>query len=290
MNPIIKSLLPPALVTAARSVKTSLFPANNEPPEFAAILAGESAWDGRYNGWSHQSIADAQRQKWPTFLSSLEGTEPFGWAHEAPLAAIKPGRQRTDVAEHNTIMSFAYALGRAAVGNDASLSVLDWGGGVGHYCAYARKLYPELKLDYTVKDFTALCATGHELVPQARFLSDDDAVFDRPYDLVFVSGSLQYSRDLYAILGKICDGTSKWLLVTRTPFIEQNEEFVFTQRAHRFGYMAEFPAWFVNRGKFLKFVTSRGLRMDREFLLGDYIGVPNAPEQCVHRGFLFKRD
>lgn len=39
----------------------------------------------------------------------------------------------------------------------------------------------------------------------------------------------------------------------------------------------------------VSFVTSRGFALEREFLLSERPYVPNAPEQCHYRGFLFRR-
>ena len=111
----------------------------------------------------------------------------------------------------------------------------------------------------------------------------------RRYDLVFASSSLQYTRDLYPFCRGYVMPRAGWLMVTRTPFVDQNNDFVVVQRPYRHGYMTEYPARFINRHKFIPFVEAQGFELDREFMLGDRLGVKNAPEQCVYRGYLFKR-
>jgi hypothetical protein len=78
-------------------------------------------------------------------------------------------------------------------------------------------------------------------------------------------------------------------MVTRSPFVEQHNDFVVVQRPYKYGYMTEYPGWFVNVSRFVQFVESRGLQLEREFMLDERPWVANAPEQCRYRGFLFKK-
>ena len=61
--------------------------------------------------------------------------------------------------QHNNIMSFAYVLGRAAR-NQSRISMLDWGGGMGHYCRIAETLYPDLEIEYHNKDLPVAVKAG----------------------------------------------------------------------------------------------------------------------------------
>lgn len=283
-------LLPPLVVAALRRL---LHRKNgNESTEeqatwsIASVLAEwemvpESAWT-ETEGWSHPSIVNTQTEKWPGFIASIKSPLPLGQSHEAP-----PGAP-VDVSTHNTILTFGYVVGRAAAAQSA-LSILDWGGGLGHYAAYTQALHPDLQIDYVVKDLPCMAEAGRNLMPGATFVSDDESAFARSYDLVLASSSLQYHRDIYGYLARLCDCAAGWLMVTRTPFIEHHDDFVVTQRPHRYGYLTEYPCWFLNLDRFLNFVTGRGFVLEREFLLGERPYVPNAPEQCRYGGFLFKR-
>ena len=285
---ILKQILPPVVADTAKSIQIFFQrgSAATGPPALEVVPDDNHAWSA-YQGWSHQSIVETQRRKWPLFLASVEGNRPLGWPHEALLSI---SGVPIDVGTHNNIMSFGYVLGRVAIEAKRPLRVLDWGGGIGHYYIYARRLYPELDLEYVVKDLSGLCDAGRELLPEVSFLSDDAVALARRYDLVFASSSLQYTRDLYSLLPRLCDAAAGWLMVTRTPFVDQNDDFVVVQRPYRHGYMTEYPARFINRHKFIPFVEAQGFELDREFMLGDRLGVKNAPEQCVYRGYLFKRN
>ncbi len=252
-----------------------------EPPEWEMVADADEAWtaDG---GWIHDSILRTQLDKWPDFLHSVEGSRALGQSHEA--AAGSPA----DYATHNTIMSFGYVLGRVAQQRE-SVSVLDWGGGLGHYYVYARALFPDLKLDYVIKDFPGFCEAGGKLLPDAKYLSDESEALSRAYDFVFASSSLPYTRDLYGLVAKLCDSAADWLMITRTPMIEHHDDFVVVQRPHMYGYMTEYAGWFINRRRLVDFVVARGFCLEREFLVAEEPNVSNAPERAFDRGLLFRR-
>ena len=54
-------------------------------------------------------------------------------------------------------------------------------------------------------------------------------------------------------------------MVTRSPFVEQHDDFVVVQRPYKYGYLTEYPAWFINRHRFITFIETRGLVREREF-------------------------
>lgn len=230
-------------------------------------------------GWNDDSVVSTQLARWPAFVESAESPRPFGLSHES--AVPDP-----DYAVHNTVMSFAYVLARAAH-DRGRLSMLDWGGGIGHYYVYARELMPELTLDYCCYDLPSLAAGGRSVLPQVSFQDSEEAALSRRYDLVIASSSLQYSQDWQTKLARlagVCDG---YLYVTRQPFIQQAPSFVVVQRPHRHGYETEYPGWFLNESEFLAFTAEIGLTLLREFLIEERPVVPDAPEQADYRGFLF---
>lgn len=105
----------------------------------------------------------------------------------------------------------------ALAGRDRErISVLDWGGGLGHYEALARPSVPGLELEYHVKETPAVCAQGRALRPELTF-HDDETCLDRRYDLVVASSSLQYEPDRRALLARLSDAVGRYLYVARVP-------------------------------------------------------------------------
>jgi putative methyltransferase (TIGR04325 family) len=252
------------------------------PPEWEMVPNADEVWTAP-GGWVHDSILHTQLEKWPDFLRSVEGPKVLGQAHEA-AAGTAP-----DCATHNTLMSFGYALGRVAERREG-VTVLDWGGGLGHYYVYARALFPDLKLDYVVKDFPGFCEAGRKLLPDARYISNETEALSRSYDFVFASSSVPYTRDLYKLIDRLCDSAAEWLMITRTPMIENHDDFVVVQRPYMYGYMTEYAGWFINRRRLVDFVLARGFRLERQFLVAEEQYVPNAPERGIDSGFLFRRN
>lgn len=240
----------------------------------AGGAAGEAAWDDA-------AVARAMARDFPAFVEACAGTAPLDLAHEAAGAGLH------SVALHNTYLSFGYVLARAALGRDR-LSVLDWGGGLGHYAVLARALMPDLALDYTVKDLPAFCREGARLLPGTRFV-DDDSWRDRTFDLVFASGALQYARDWRGVVADLAAVTAGHLCVTRLPLFADTPATVVRQDARPHGIDAEFTGWFLNRGEFVSAVGLHGLELRREFWVAEHPVVSGIAETPDVRGFLFER-
>jgi putative methyltransferase (TIGR04325 family) len=284
-----KILSPSALAQARRAISsvdvTVIKPdgTTHEVPEWEMVPA-ERAWQ-QMVGWSHQSIVERQAVKWDAFAAAAASPRALARSHEAEVDSP------LDATVQNTIMCFAYVLGRslAEAGRDERIGVLDWGGGLGHYFVYARELYPEASIRYVVVDMEGLCVAGSERNPGAEFTADARRVLAMRHDLVVASSSIQYERDVYGLIDDLCRAAGRYLYVTRTPFVEKVDDFVVVQRPHRYGYHTEYAGWFLNRGRFVAHVESRGFCLAREFVLAERPYVANATEQCVYAGFLFKR-
>jgi putative methyltransferase (TIGR04325 family) len=231
-------------------------------------------------GWDAESVVSTQLARWRAFVRSVEGSSPLGLSNEAA------GPTDRDYGTHNTVMSFAYVLARAAQGL-SRVSLLDWGGGIGHYCIYAKALLPGVPVEYHCRDLSLLVTGGREVLPEATFHETDETALARKYDLVLASSSLHYSRDWRETFAKLASVADRYLYVTRQPFVRAARSFVVVQRPYRYGYMTEYPGWFLNREEFLAEAASLGLKLQREFLIAEQPVVPRAPEQASYRGFLF---
>jgi putative methyltransferase (TIGR04325 family) len=294
---LAKSVTPPVLWNAVKRLKdrsrppAATFPAEPpveappEPPEWEYVPEGWArASDPNVKGWNVDAIVEAYRAKWPSYVRALEGPRPLGVYHEV----VEGGNVWTDDhSAHNMLVSFAYVLARAAHGKER-VSVLDWGGGIGHYYVLARAVLPEVEIDYASKDVPKLTAYGRELFPEARFY-EDESCLERRYDLILVSGSLQYSEDWHGALARLAGATHGYLYVTRLPVAMHAPSFVVLQRAYAYGYDTEYVGWVVNRDELLRQAEAAGLALVREFLLAAQFAADGAPESPVgHRGFLFR--
>jgi putative methyltransferase (TIGR04325 family) len=252
-----------------------------ELPEWEYVPEG---WRRPAPGWNAESVLRLYERKWPAFLRALQAPNPLGVNHEAPPEEIERG---DDSFAHNLLVTFAYVLALTA-GTSDRISLLDWGGGIGHYYAVARTVLPELDVEYHCRDLPILAARGRQLFPDARFY-DDDSCLARTYDLVFASSSLQYSERWQETLRALAGATARHLFVTRVPLARHAPSFVVLQRAQKHGYGTEYLGWVLNRGELLETAQAAGLELVREFLTCGRFSAPGAPEDPVgHAGFLFR--
>lgn len=251
-------------------------------PEWEYVPEG---WSRTVRGWDAAGVEQAYRRRWPEFAAAVAGTGPLGVAHEVP-----DGQPivRDDPGWHNAVLTFGYVLARAARRAE-SLTVLDWGGGPGHYAVLAHALLPEQELEYHVRDLTRLVALGHEVLPDAHF-HDDDSCLDRTYDLVVASDSLQYSPDYADMLARLAAATGRWLFVAQVPTARHAASFVVAQHPDAYGYDTDYLGWVINRGDLLAAAARTGLELEREFVAPGAIDAEGAPERPVYlRSFLFRR-
>ena len=266
--------LPPALEEADAEA------GGGPPPEWELAAAG---WETEIEGgWDVDAVAASYRSKWPQFLRAIEGPGPLGVAHETPTG-VTIGRE--DPIAHNIVYSFAHALDRAAGGRER-ISVLDWGGAVGHYHELATRL-AEVDLDWHCRELPAVCAAGRELVPEVTFHDSDDCL-ERTYDLVLVSASLQYEREWRPRLARFARAASPYLFLTRLPAVESHPAYVALQRAQGYGYETEYLGWVFHRGELVQAALDEGLELVREYALVAPIHVAGAAENPKHIGLLFR--
>jgi len=286
----VRELTPPLLWRALKRTKAAsrrdapepepVAPETPEPPEWEFVPEG---WSRPATGWDVDAVVAAYREKWPSYVEALREPNPLGVYHEVVAGS---GVEAHDREAHNMLVSYAYVLARAARGRDR-LSILDWGGGLGHYLALGRTVLPDVELDYHCRELPKVAAAGRELHPDASF-HDDDSCLDRRYDLVLASSSLQYSEDWRGTLRALARAAGSYLYVTRVPLALRSPSFVVLQRAHRYGYDTEYVGWVLSRDELLGEAAAAALRLVREFLLFGEIDAEGAPERPVeHRAYLF---
>jgi putative methyltransferase (TIGR04325 family) len=272
-------LLPPIVVEALG--RLPLRRALAGPPEWEYVPEGWRTGGTLVRGWNDSSVLETERQRWAQFLRAIEGTQPLAVAHEMPDAGAD------DYIAHNIIMAYGYVLGLAAHGKEA-LSVLDWGGGLGHYYALARRLLLGVALDYHCKDVPLMCHGGRALLPEVKFHESEAECFARSYDLVLASSSLQYTEDWKGLVARLAPAADGYLYITRLPIVRSAPSFVVVQRPHAYGYATEYLGRFLNKDEFVDHVLSQGMELVREFLVQEKPYVCGAPEQGQYHGFLFR--
>jgi putative methyltransferase (TIGR04325 family) len=235
-------------------------------------------------GWDVEHVALTYAEHWPAFRSAISGTQPLGVAHELTRGGTM---SNTSLVAHNAALTLAYVLARATRSAD-SLSVLDWGGGLGYQYAIAQSVLPDVQFDWHTRELPAVCREGRRASPSISFHESDDCL-ERSYDLVLASSSFQYAEDWRAHLGCLCRATRGSLLLTRVPLVASQGSFVVIQRAQAYGYETEYLGWVFNRTELLNEAEAAGLQLVREFVLQEPMDVAGAPERPSHGAFLFRQ-
>ena len=276
------NVMPPAILEAGHWAKSRF---GRGVIEWEYVPAGwlEADRDPKVKGWNVESVLKAYEAKWPAFVASVAGPTPFGSSPEASAATP------ADVQFQNALLSYAFALHTAAR-NRRTLTMLDWGGGIGHYNVISRAMLTDIDLCYSCVDVPLLANYGQKLFPDARFYSDD-AWSEHCYDFVLASCSLQYSPDWAATLRRLAQSTNGYLFVTRVPLVRHVPSFVVVQRPYQYDYDTEYLGWYFNRDELMREAAAAGLTFVREFLLANDLHYTyRAPEQAHYAGLLFRRE
>ncbi len=220
------------------------------------------------------------RRNWPIVAGRIAGT--------GPLNMLPYRSDEADLPAHNMLMTFLYVAARAALGQDR-LSVLDWGGSVGHYALVARRMLPEIAFDFVVKEQPTNYRLARELNPGTTFVDSDDACFARRYDLVMSNGAIHYEQDWKALVGRLAAAAETWLLITCLPVVFAVPGFIVVQRLRGSGFLGEFYSNVVNRDDFVREVTRHGFALERELMSWGAVPYRGAPEDPIGAGFLFRR-
>ena len=281
---VMRLLAPPLFLDLGKRLhrKAKYLISNVSDIEFEYIPDG---WNyvARYHqagGWDSVHVLETYKRKWLQFNTKVEGNSPLGFSHEGDLTT------NTDLSQHNTIMTFAYSVTLASR-NLNTLSILDWGGGIGHYYLLVKSVLPNVVIEYHCKDLPIFTTFGQELFSDQHFYTDNSCL-KRRYDFVMASSSLNYSEDWENVLAALAGASQGYLFVTRLPTVVEAPSFVYIQRPYSFGYNTEYLGWCLNRTTFLTTAQTLDLSLVREFIVSEFPHIHKGPEQPVSRGFLFR--
>jgi putative methyltransferase (TIGR04325 family) len=273
---ILELFIPPILIKSVQAVR-NLF-------QKPLLEYAPDGWNTRLNndrnqGWNVDSVIDNEKGKWDLFCKNLEGSGPLGFSHEhSDLTVLH------DKNFHNVHISYAYVLALTAHHKDR-ISVLDWGGSLGHYYLIGKAVLPDVVLDYHVKEVPLMAEAGKQLNPDVNW-HDDERCLEKGYDLVMLNGSILYLKDWVETLQRIANSVKEYLFLFRLPVVQNSPTFISIERL----YNSQMLHQQINQAELLAAVKETGLILMREFVVGSPPYIKNAPEQCEMRGWLLKRN
>ena len=274
---IIRDWIPPRGIELAQKFLNHVRPA-----EWEYVPEG---WNRitQVRGWNVDTVVEFQTARWHAYADALAGPAPLAVNHEE-WQDLRSGKLR----DHNTLMTYAYVLALAAR-QKQSVSILDWGGGLGHYALLSKAILPDVHFDYYCHDVPLLCAAGRQICPSIHFLDDPQECFSRHYDLVLASSSVWYEPHWQGLLKNLASIADPYLYVTRMIFVDRSPSYVAIQRTGPTSYQTEYLCWILNRREFIEYAVSLEMELVRECLICDAQNIVRAPEQGSYKGFLFRR-
>jgi putative methyltransferase (TIGR04325 family) len=275
LEKIVRLLVPPIVPRVISYLRSSGY--RDYVLEYAPDFRNTPAAEDQNVGWNATNVADTERGKWEEFCRNVQGAGPLGFAHEHPDLSVT-----RFVPFHNVHITYAYVLALTAHRRDA-ISVLDWGGAIGHYYQIGRAVMPDIKIDFHCKEVARMVAVGRLLNPEVHWYADESCL-ERTYDLVMMNGSLQCSPDWEEVLTRVAKVAKGYFFLTRLPVVEESPSFAARQRV----YGTEMIHMQLNQAEVLQAAERAGLKLFREVVVGDRPYVHGAPEQCELRGWIFK--
>jgi putative methyltransferase (TIGR04325 family) len=278
MRKMILRFIPPAVLSMLKFMRNRLVGAEWEYMPLGFAYKGKNI-----KGWNVNSIVKLQLSKWSNFHQRVKSPGNFAVNHEAIDYDVP------DLISHNLIMSFSYVCLLAA-GRKNNLSLLDWGGGIGHYGLIAKEALPGISIDYWCYDLEVFGIGALEALPDAQFVSDITFVEDLKFDLVNISSSIWYDPEWKQTLLSLRPSVGKYIYITRMIFVENESTYVAIQKPYSMGYKTEYLCLIFNKRELIDYVISLGYTFEREFYFGPAAHIYKAPEQGNYLGFLFKKN
>ena len=160
--------------------------------------------------------------------------------------------------QHN--VPLVQALMRAAV-HHGRLHVLDFGGALGSSYHQSRQLLSACAaVKWAIVEQPSHVAAGNTEFANAElaFYESIDAAFKaNDYDVLLLSGVIQYLRDPIEFLSQVLDRRIPSIIIDRTPFMVNGVARLTVQTVPRRIYRASYPAWFLSEKDFLATFETR---------------------------------
>lgn len=270
----VRKLLPPVIEYAKQRLIRLLNPPLLEyaPNGWSTVLEAGT------EGWNSQQFIAGEKEKWEVFCNLVKAPGPLGFSHEE----TELGANR-NVSYHNLHLTYGYVIALASR-QKSTLSVLDYGGGLGHFFQLGRSLLPDLDLRFHCKEMPAVADAGKLLNPEVDWYVDDSCLA-KNYDFVMISSSLQYMEKWQEQLSEIASAANEYLFLIRIPFVNRSDSFVSIQKA----YGTKMLHWQFNKSQLISHIQQSGFELVREFIVGDRPYIKGAPEQCELGSWLFKK-
>jgi putative methyltransferase (TIGR04325 family) len=165
------------------------------------------------------------------------------------------------------------------------LSILDFGGGLGHYYQITKIKLLETQINFNCIEMPSMAKIGKLVNPDVHWYTDESYA-KKTYDLVMVNGSLQYMREWQSTLKKLADLASDYMLISRLPVAKNNQRGYVAMQIYN---GAKLLIYIFSHAEILQAFGALGFDIVEEAIVEDPTYVRNAPEQFEVKGWILKR-
>lgn len=200
--------------------------------------------------------------------SGYDADEIFRRVREAALK-VKQGEA---VSERDGVCFFAEkynwevlaCLMLSAAENEGELNVLDFGGALGSFYFQHKKFFSGLRAQrwgvVEQKHFVECGRAEFENENLKFYFSVTECVEEMPVDLILLSSVLQYIEKPYELLAELGNNDAKYIVVTRTPFVELKMDKIVIQQVPKSIFPAKLPMWIFSEENFERAMNKLGYR------------------------------
>jgi putative methyltransferase (TIGR04325 family) len=263
---IIKSITPPIALEVYRR------------------LSGQVCFSGNYRTWS-EALGDSSGYDSDIILHKVRES----------LLKVKRGEalfEQDSVLFDKIYYSWPLLAGFLWIAsrNGNRLNIVDFGGSLGTtYYQNIRFLshLDDLRWSIVEQEKFVECGKRDFENEHLRFFHDlNECIEERHPDTVLFSGILQYLEKPYDFLKDVLERDFAYIIIDRTPFLEEGDDRLTVQKVPPEQYPASYPAWFFNLGK-LRGFFAKDYELMAEFDLAESFHLAGAP--TLGKGFIFVR-
>ena len=248
-------------------------------------LACDLSYTGNYNSWQEAQSASGGYDA-ALILDRVRDS----------LLKVKDGKaayERDSVLFDEVQYSWPLLTGLlwAASRNGNRLNLVDFGGSLGSSYYQNRTFLahlPELRWSIIEQHNFVQCGKKDFETEQLKFyFTLDDCMAERHPDTLLLCSVLPYLEQPYELLQEAMDRGFDTIIIDRTPVLLTGDDRITVQHVPPSIYQASYPAWFLNKTKFCRFLEpAYELVAEFEALAGEI----SLEDVTAHeKGFIFKR-
>ena len=262
---LMKAWLPPAVVS------------------FFRRRGDSSVFEGDYASWQEALVRS----------TGYDADEIFRNVREAALKV----KQGDAVFERDAVCFFheeynwevLACLLLSAAEHEGELNVLDFGGALGSFYFQHRKFFPGLRVQrWGIVEQKHYVECGHSEFEDGklRFYFSADECFEKmPVNLILLSSVLPYLERPYDVLAELGQRKADYMVIDRTPFVEQEEDRLMIQHVPERIFPAKLPMWAFSEHKFEAAMNRQGY-----FQMARFPSAEGNVGEIGFNGFIYRRN